>query len=68
VLQNKRKNATRVSVQVLFLDKGGFALEDTLSDFSLVSGEKTTHSATLTTSPEIAGRVSHAVATVSEAL
>jgi hypothetical protein len=68
VLQNKRKNATRVSVQVLFLDKGGFALEDTVSDFSLVTGEKTTHSATLTTSPEIAGRVSHAVATVSEAL
>jgi hypothetical protein len=66
-LMNKGERPTRVKVQVLFLDKKGFALEGHAGSptQALLPGKPLLHKATVTMSPELAGRIRRAMATVS---
>jgi hypothetical protein len=66
-LTNNRPDATPLRIQVLFVDENGFALEDHTSSTkrALSAGETLLHKATVQMSPDLAGRIRHAIATVS---
>ena len=67
-LANKRRRAVNVQVQVLFLDKNGFALDDHMGPpmRALPPDETRRYEATATLSPDLANRIQRAVATVSK--
>jgi hypothetical protein len=66
-LTNKRRTAVNVKVQVLFLDKNGFALDDHMGPpmRALPPDETRRYEATATLSRDLANRIQRAVATVS---
>ena len=66
-LTNRGERPTRVKVQVLFLDKKGFALEGHAGSptRALLPGRPVLHKATVTMSPDLAERIRRAMATVS---
>ena len=65
-LTNNSLEATTVKVQVLFLNEGGFALDDDIGPQTraLLPGETYLYNATATMSPDLADRIRRAMATV----
>lgn len=66
-LTNRSEKPARYKVQVLFLDKKGFALDDQTSPASRIvpAGKPLSYKATSTLSPELAERIHTVMATVS---
>jgi hypothetical protein len=66
-LTNKGQRAVNAKVQVLFLDKKGFALDDHTGPPQTLSPDTTyLYEATTSLSPDLAGRMQRAVATVAK--
>lgn len=66
-LTNNRRDRTSVSVQVLFLDEDGFALEDhtSVTKRAIPPRETLPHKAAVQMSPDLAGRIRSGIITVS---
>lgn len=66
-LTNNRDAPTSVSIQVLFLDEDGFALEDhtSVTKRAISPQETLSHKATVQMSPDLAGRIRRGIVTVS---
>ena len=64
-LINKGDSAMQATIQVLFLDKNGFALVDQVSSRKLPSGEKVVHQGNEPMSPDLAARIQKGIVTIS---
>jgi hypothetical protein len=66
-LTNNRRDPASVSIQVLFLDENGFALEDhtSVTKRAISPRETMSHKAAVQMSPDLAGRIRRGIVTVS---